>query len=513
MIRYSKWLARTRAVRRMRLTTPIGVLLACVLFAGLPAVASASSPEMRGEWELVISSSGGPPAKGIALIRTEANGSGEFAASDVLFEHLFPGTFSGKLEGSKASIEVTTAAYGPIPAAVFTSTAITVESTDGSLSLSGPGTLVSGTTPVPDASILATRIKTYAEVEAREAKEMRELEEHEEQEARENIRGEWSLVVKAGPQTLNGTAIVKTEANAENAFASSSALFEGVDPSTFSGTLEHGKATVEVTTEPYGPLPAGKFASKTMTVESNDDSLSLSGSGELTSGTTTIPGATLVATRTKTYAEVTAREAKEKTEREAKEQTEREAKEKLEREAKEKAEREAKETEAKAKAEQEAKAKAEQEAKAKDEQEAKAKAQQKAALSKTALTSVQLTGKTFAVSAAGLLSLQVTNPNPYAISGRITLVLDQSTKAGKTSSAHSDASKKALSLGTVSFGISPDGKQLVKLELSKGGRDELTRHKTLHALATVLTKASGQTSTTKTLTLTLQAGKAKQSKS
>jgi hypothetical protein len=518
MIHDSTWLARTCAAHRMRLTASIGLLLACMLLVALPAMASASTPEMRGEWELLIKAPGEAPAKGIALISVEANGSGEFATDNFLVEHVIHGTFSGTLEGAKASVEVTTEAYGPLPAAKFTSTTMTVEPNGATPSISGSGELVSGKEPPVTGTIVATRIKTYREVEEREEREAKEKQAREEQEARENIRGEWSLVVKVGPETSNGTALIKTAANAENKFASSGVLFESIVPGSFSGTLEGSTATVTVTSEAYGPAPANEFTGEKITVTSTGNSLSISGTGKLYSNKALVTeNATLVATRIKTYAEVVAREAKEKLEREAKEK---EAKEKLELEAKEqeakaKAEQEAKakaEQEAKAKAELEAKAKAEQEAKAKAEQEAKAKAEQeakkKATISQATLVSVQLVGKTFTVSTAGLLSLQVSNPNAYAISGRITLVMGQSAKAGKTSSAHGSASKKAESLGTVSFGISPNGKQLVKLELSQGGRAELAHHKTLSVLATVLTKASGQATTTKTLTLTLHAGKA-----
>ncbi len=518
MVHDSRWLARTCAARRMRLTASIGLLLGCALLAGLPAMASASTPEMRGEWELVIKAPGLAPAKGIALITVEANGGGEFATTNLLVEHVIHGTFSGTLEGSKATVEVTTEAYSSLPASKFTSKTMTVEPNGSTPSISGPGEFTSGTTPVPGATMVATRIKTYKEVKEREAQEKLE---QEEQEARENIRGEWSLVVKVGPQTSNGVAFIKVVANAKNEFASSGTLFESVVPGSFSGTLEGNTATVKVTSEAYGPAPADEFTGAKIAVNSAGNSLSISGTGKFYSNKALVTeSATLVATRIKTYAEVTARETKEKAEREAKEQ---EAKAKAEQEAKAKAEQEAKakaELEAKAKAEQEAKAKAEQEAKAKAELEAKAKAEQEAkekALleaqkkgvgSKAALVSVQLAGKTSTVSAAGLLSLSVTNPNPYAISGRVTLVVAQSAKAGKVSRAHGSASKKALALGSASFGISPNGKQTIKLELSRGGRAELARHKTLRVLATVVTKAGGQTSQTKTLTLTLHAGKA-----
>lgn len=507
---------RTRLAQRTRLTASIALLFACTLFAGLPAAASASTPEIRGEWELSITTST-QHVNGKALIVDEPNAQGEFASSTALFEGVISGTFSGTITGSNATVKVTTKAYGPIEAGEFTSSAITIASSGGSPSMSGQGMISAGGGTPESATFSATQIRTYKQIEEQEAKEKQE---REEQEARENIRGEWSLTVKAGPDTSNGIAIIKTTASPQNKFTSSTALFEAVVPGTFSGTLEGATATVTVASEAYGPVPATEFTGEKITVNSTDNSLSISGTGKLYSNKVLITeSATLIATRTKTYAELTAREAKEKLEREAEEKAEREAKEKLEREKQEQEAKAKAELEAKAKAELEAKTKAELEAKAKAEAEAKTKAaleaktkaeleaQKKAALSKAALTSVELNGKTFTASAAGLLSLQVTNPNPYAISGRITLVVDQPAKAGKASAAHS-AGKKALSLGTASFGISPSGRQLVKLVLSQSGRTELTRHKTLRVLATVLTKADGQAPTSKTLTLTLRAGKA-----
>jgi hypothetical protein len=513
MVHDSTWLTRTRAVRRM-LAVPVGFLLACMLFAGLPAVASASTPEMRGEWELVMKAPGQPTAKGVAVITVETNGKEEFAASSVLLEQVVHGTFSGTLKGSEASVEVTTEAYGPLPAGKFTSTTMTVQAGGSSPSISGSGELLAGTTPVPGASLVATRIKTYKEIQEREAREAKEKLEREEQEARESVRGEWSLVVKAGPQTSSGTALIRVSANAKNEFASSSALLEGIVPGSFSGTLEGTTVSVIVTSEAYGPLPATEFTGEKLTIEPKGSSLSVSGTGKLYSNKVLLTeGATLLATRTKTLAEVTAREAKEKAEREATEKAEQEAKAKAEQEATEKAEQEAKakaEQEAKAKAELEAKAKAELEAKKKQELEAQEKANAAKAPSANvtaALVSVQLSGKTFTVSSAGSLSLQVSNPNAYAISGRVTLSESQSGQGGKSAGAHGSTSKKTLSLGTVTFGISAKGKQSVKLELSQAGREELAHHKTLHVLASVLTKANGQTSATKTFTLTLHAGK------
>ena len=510
----------------MRLTASIGFLLACVLLAGLPAIASASTPEMRGEWELVINAPGLASGKGIAVISVEANGNGEFSTNKVVIGGVIHGTFSGTLEGAKATVELTSEAYGPLAAGKFTSKTMTVEPNGSSPSISGSGEFTSGTTPVPGATLTATRIKTYKEVEEREAQEAKEKLEQEEREARENIRGEWSLVIRVGAQSSKGTAIIKTAASSDNKFASNSALFEGLVPGSFSGTLEGGTATVTVTSEAYGPAPANEFTGEKIAFNSTGSSPSISGTGKFYSDKALITeSATLVATRVKTYAEVAAREAKEKAEQEAAAKAEQEAKEKAEQEAKTKTEQEAKakaEQEAKTKAEQEAKAKAEQEAKTKTEQEAKAKAEQeaktkaeqeaqkKAVLGKAALASVQLVGKDFTLSAAGMLSLPVNNPNSYAISGRITLTAAEHAKT--STGAHGRVSRRPLSLGSVSFGISPDGKQVAKLKLTQAGRTELARRKTLKALVTILTKAGGQASTTKMLSVVLSAGKTSQSK-
>jgi hypothetical protein len=491
-------------MRRTRLTAPVGFLLAWVLLAGLPAAALATAPEMRGEWELVLKSSG-QTLKGKTLISEEANVKGEFASHTVQFESGDTGTFSGTLEGGKASVTITTAPLGPFPAGEFVSTTMTVEVGASSLALSGEGAFTLGVQKAPG-TLTATRIKTYKQIEEQEAREKRE---REESEARANVRGEWALTLENGPEKVNGTALITAEANSKNEFASSGALFESVIPGAFSGTLEGSKATVKITTQATGPFPAGEFTSTKIVVTSTVNSMSMSGSGKLTLGTNELEGTLLTATRIKTHQEVEQatkeREAKEKQEKEAleaKQKAEREAQEKAAREAKEKQEKEA--LEAKQKAEREAQEKTAREAKEKQEREAR-EAAEKAAIATTRLVSVQLAGKTFTVGATELISLQITNPNPYAISGRVTLLPAKSGRAGKSSAG--GTGKKAGSLGTVSFGISSKGEQLVKLKLSQRGRAELARHKTLHVLATVITEASGQTTATKTFSLTLRTAK------
>ncbi|MFZ1153373.1 MAG: hypothetical protein WAN93_00565 [Solirubrobacteraceae bacterium] len=450
-------------------------------------MASAATTEMRGEWELNLNP-GSKNLKGIALITEEANAKEEFASHSALFEGILSGTFSGTLEGSTATVSVIIPGAPPFPEGRFNSNEIKIEPGVGTLSMSGTGAYDVGG-EMTTGTFVAKRIRTYKQIEEQEARERKE---REEREARARVRGEWSLTVESGPQSVKGTAIVSAEANAKNEFASSKAFFESIIPGTFSGTLESTEASVTVVTQAAGPFPEGKFTGTKLAVAFTATTMSISGAGTLTLGGSSAP-ATLTATRTATYQEVVNRETKE---REAKEKKEKEEKEALE--AKEKAEREAREKTAR-------------EAKEKQEREAR-EAAAKAVVIKTvpppppvipaALVSVQLSGKSFTASASGQLSLQIGNPNAYAISGRVTLLVAQSGGSGKSSG------KKATSLGTASFGISSSGKQLVKLKLSQKGRAELTHHKTLHVLATVITEASGQTTTTKTFSLTLHAAKA-----
>jgi hypothetical protein len=486
------------------LTASIGFVLACVLLAGLPAAASAAAPEMRGEWEIVVNSSG-QTLKGKTLITQEANVKEEFASPThaVHFEDGGTGSFLGTLEGSTATVTVITDPIGPFPVGEFNSSTMTVTTGVNSLVLSGPGTItVSGNKT--SATLTATRLKSQKQIEEQEAQEKLE---REEMEAKERVRGEWSLTFESGPEVVKGVSLITQAANAKEEFASSSALFESAIPGTFDGTIEGNEASVTITTQAAGPFPAGTFTGTKLVVSVTSSSMSIVGPGTLSSGGNSLP-ATLTATRTKTYAEVVAREAKEREAKEKQEREAREAKEKTEREAAEKTAREAKE-----KQEKEAllaKEKAIREAKEKQEREAREAIAKTPVAKAAALVSATLTGKTFTVSTGGLLSLQIANPNAYAISGRLTVVL--SGQAGKSSASKGGTSKKAVALGSASFTISPSGKQLVKLKLSQKGRTELAHHKTLHVVLTLTTQASGQTSSTKTLNLTLRAAKAAHNK-
>jgi hypothetical protein len=497
MVDHWRWHAGTRVPRGARLTAIIGLLLSCLLFAALPAIASASTPEVAGEWTVSLKYSGGT-AIGIAMVTQEANSKGEFS-SNMTIDGSVPGTFSGTLEGATATVETTSQAEGPLPAGKFNSAkgAMTVESTANSLALSGSGIFEIGGEKYA-ATVVATRVRTLKQIEEQEAKEKLEKEE---KEARANVRGEWAITLEYGPEKIVGTAIISAEGNSKNEFLSSSAIANGAAAGSFSGKLEGDEATVKITTEASGPYPATEFTGSKITVASASDPASMTGAGKLTAGGAVLEGTQLTATRIKTYQEVVERET---AEREAKEKAELEAKEKAEQEAKAKAEQEAKEKaeqEATAKAAQEAKAKAEQEAKVKAEQEAKAKAEREAkekealkAPAPAALVSAEPTAKTLTLASSGALALGLANHNAYAIQGHLTL----SARKGK---------KATLSFGSASFTIAADGSETVKVKLSSAARAYLTHHKTL-SLALVISTSASDMHSAKTYTITLHAAKA-----
>jgi hypothetical protein len=493
----SAWLGRTHLARHIRLTASLGFLLACVLIAMLPSAALATTPEVRGEWEIVLEGASAT-IEGTTLIGNVANAQGEFTTDlhAVKFSDGGTGTFSGTLEGGKASATLITDALGPYPAGEFTSNTLTVESTGSSLALSGTGTIMFGGASSPG-TFRATRLKTQLQIEEQEARERKEAEERA---ARENVRGEWALTVESGPNVVKGIATINETANAKNEFASSSALFEGAIPGTFSGTLEEAKAKVTITTEAAGPFPSTTFTSSTITIVSAAKSMSMSGPGTLTASGNEVP-ATLTATRVKTHQEIKEREKaeQEKAEKEKAEQ---------EKTEKEKAEQEKAEKE---KAEKEATEKTEREARV--AREAKEKAEKEAAAQKTppptpsiaTLVSAVVGNSSSQATSGGSISLTLQNPNSYAVQGRLALTF---VKDGKPSSAgHKAGKKQTVSLGSASFSLSSNGSSTVKVKLSRGARVELEHHKTLRATLTLTTLATGQTSTTKVLSLTLHAAK------
>ncbi len=483
------WSGRLRAKRWSSTTAPLGFLLACLLFAALPAVASAKT-EMRGEWEVVVDApSASLHSVGTTVITTEANAQEEF--SDPVTLNGFPSTFSGTLEGSKASAVIFAKGGGGIPDVEFTSNAMNVETVGGLLTIAGSGTTTFNKAQPAASTLTATRLKTYKQIEEQEAKEKLE---QEEREARQNIRGEWELTIETVAHKAKGTAIISKAADASNDFASSGATFEeGAIPGSFSGELKGSEASVTVTTPEYGPIPATDFTSSTIKVTPSTNPTSLSGSGSVTVGASTLP-ATFTATRTKTYQEVLQRE---KAELEAREKQEKEAQEKAkaEQEAKEKAEREATE-----KAARETKEKAEREAREKQAREAA----EKALIAKSlpgvtpTLMPVQL-GAKFTLGHSGALSLPLTNPGSGPEHGHLKLTLTSGGKASKRST------KISNTLGEASFSIAAHGSEIVVVKLSRSARTKLTQHKTLRVLVTITTQASGQPDTTKSQTIVLHA--------
>jgi hypothetical protein len=487
MIHDSTWLGRTRAWRGARTAAPLVFVLGCVLLvlAGFASVASASSPEMRGEWEIVLKA-GVQTNIGKTVIRQEAGAKGEFASEAVQFQQGSPGTFEGTLEGSTAKVKITTSTSGSVPSTEFESETMTVTSGVSSLEISGEGTFTVPSFKVKmTGMVVATRIKTYKEVEEREARELREKEE---KEAREAVRGEWALTLEYG-KTVKGTAFVTTEANAKNEFASSGALFESVVGGTFSGTLEGKEASLRVTTEASGPYPATTFTGTKITVTSTSNSMSMTGAGTFSAAGNSIP-ATITATRVKTYQEVVARERAEAEAKEKQEQEAQEAKEKTEREAKEKGERETKE-------------KREREAR-----EAVEKANKIAPPSSLPLVTppapmpVVVATKTFMVPSSGGLSLKLTNPNGAAATGQLKI-----TSTIKVASAkhRGRAKSKTITLGEASFSLAGNGTQTVKIVLSHSARGELAHLKTMHALIALTTETGGKQAGAATYKLTLSA--------
>jgi hypothetical protein len=476
-----RWHGRTRVPHGTRLTI-VGLLLACALLATLPAMASASAPEVSGEWALTVSSSAGV-LHGVAHVTQEANTKGEFAAAAVTWQEQsgWSGTFTCTLEGATATVETSSAAFGPVPGGKFKSTEMKVEEGLGTLALSGKGMLKLGSEPEKEATETLTRVKSQKQIEEQEAKERKE---HEEAQARQAIRGEWALTLESVAGKLKGIALIATAANSKNEFASSSALFEGIDPASFEGKLEGGEATVKIITQAGGGFPEGKFTASGVILSSASNPASMSGTGTFTLGQTEIKETKLTATRIRTEQEI------------EHEQAEREAKEKQEKEAQEAAEKATRE-----KHEQEQKAR---ELKERQEREAREAAEKAAAKvpppapAVNPLVPVTLAAKTLTLSHGGAISLGLTNPGNSLEYGHLKLVL---LKAGKAASTKSTTG----TLGEASFSIAPHGSEIVKVKLSKSGRAQLTRHKTLRVLVSVTTQASGQPEVTKTHSLTLRA--------
>ena len=453
-------------------------------------MASASAPEMRGEWS-IVAESGGESLAGTAIIDKEANAQGEFESLSVNVMNVDTGTFSGTLEGATATVKFTIAPIGPYEGVEFSSKTLTVEAGVSSLALSGGGTVTLEKGGQKSGTMVATRIRTYKQIEEQETKEREELEE---KEAQQNVRGEWSLTLEAGPEKFKGVALITQEANAENKFASQSALFEGLLGGTFTGTLEHGEASVTITTEgdQAMSIPPGSFTSGKISVSSASNPTYMSGQGMFTVDGTEIPG-TLAATRIKSYQQIEEQEIKE---REAKAKLEEEAliaKEKVEREATEKAELELKEK------------------RAREAREATEKANKNIQPPPSilppppALVPVALATRTLTVAQSGALSLKLTNPNSSPASGHLKVTFTSKVASAKHGG---HAVSKTVTLGEASFSVAGDGTEVVKITLSRGARTKLAHLKTMHALVTLTTQATGQPAVTKTYSLTLHSGSA-----
>jgi len=465
-------------MRSMRLTASLGLLLACMLLAAFASTASATSYDMRGAWSMEFTSNGEAPLSETGIINQMNNGTGAFSGT----LHATIGVTSsieGTLSGTTVSLKSVTPT--PIGVITFITNSVTLNTTTNKLS--GMGTYYVNGNVLEPGEVTGTRLKTYMEVEEQEAREKRE---QEERTARVNVRGEWALTLAAGPETLKGVALISEEATSENKFASSSAVFESSTLGTFSGTLEGSKASVTVTTEAAGQLPPGTFTSTTVAVTSTTDSMSMSGSGTLTFGGMTIPG-TLTAMRVRTHQQIAEQEAQ------GREAKEKEAQEAAEKTARERKEGELKEREAAA---------------------AKNTPVINTPVSPTtntgnptntgnALMPVDLAAKTLKLGHSDAISLDLTNPGGSPVHGHLKLTL---TKTGKASRAkHTTGSSQSSTLGEASFSIAGHGTEVVKVKLSKSGRAQLARLKSLRVLVTVTTQAGGHPDITKSYAITLRA--------
>jgi hypothetical protein len=104
------------------------------------------------------------------------------------------------------------------------------------------------------------------------------------------------------------------------------------------------------------------------------------------------------------------------------------------------------------------------------------------------------------VSSSGIVSIELSDANSYAISGNITLSAATAGKSG------SDASKgKTTVLAEGPFAVASHATKLVKLKLSKSAAAELADHKSLRVAIKVTTRASGHSPVTRAYSVTLQA--------
>jgi hypothetical protein len=324
-----------------------------------------------------------------------------------------------------------------------------------------------------------------------------------------DMRGEWSLLLTAAKQPpLPGTVVIAQMkvTGAESSEFSGNALFGGPAfggylPGTFSGTLSGNEAFTTIVTA----TPGGILTFKTTTATLDPVANSLSGPGIYYLEGKEFETGALTAKRLATYTEVQEKEAKEKAARE-KEAKEKAAKEKeaQEKAAKEKAakEKEAQEKAAKEKAAKEAEKSSQTGGQSGNSTPKTPAVQSTTPPPSTTITAPALLAKAFAASSAGSISLSLTNANSVPIVGNLTLSAAVAATAGNTHYKR----VAPMILGSASFTISAHGTTVVKVKLSRKGRAELTRRKTLHVVMKIVTHAQGQTtSTTKTYSLTLHA--------
>lgn len=187
----------SHAIGRAR-RSPSGPLLTsllatCALLACLPATALAVPPtyDVRGEWSFTLES---PKHREAATsVFREVSPNGEFSGSSSI--NGSPGTFSGKIEGVELSMRGE--AHTPLGLATFVSSTGTVENEGNAITTSG--TLTIGSEAPEAATMKGTKIKTLAEVQARELREEEERIQRE-KEAREKAQKEKEEAEKAAKE-------------------------------------------------------------------------------------------------------------------------------------------------------------------------------------------------------------------------------------------------------------------------------------------------------------------------
>jgi flagellar biosynthesis GTPase FlhF len=323
-----------------------------------------------------------------------------------------------------------------------------------------------------------------------------------------DMRGEWaySLTCSCG-QNAGGTMLLKQMELTSGAFSGTTVL-DGLLEGTASGTVTGNSATSLKIVLPNTPFGEYTFTVSAATIEPASNKVA--GSGAYNNGST----GEIKAERIHDLAEVEQRE-KEATELRQKEreiieaEEKQKAKEAVEAEEKQKTAKEAEEKQLKEKAAAEQREREAREARerqqskeAKEAQEARERQQSKEAQeakehAAQAPTSAKPTTKTLAVSAAGLVSLELSNTNAYEISGEVALI------AGASKSATGQHKNTMLADG--SFSIASYASKLVKLRLSKNLAAKLAHRKSLPVVVKITTRASGHTSITATYSVTLRA--------